>query len=165
VCKVSIRKAQRRAIASSSGRKTPDNSSDYFGHPWDEWFAMCDAGRDLILESVRLKRFLPYPEFWSGIKTRLQRDIGDPWRQEPLLLEYISDRTYEDLGLFITAMVIDPETGHPSEGFFRLAAARGALPEQEAPEMGVTWKQMTPKQKVFWEDQARKIFERVSGQI
>jgi hypothetical protein len=147
-----------------SGRKTPDNSSHYFRHPWPEWFEMCDAGRDLILERVRLKQFLTYPELWSGIKARLQRDIGDPWRQVPLLLEYISDRTYEDLGLFITAMVIDPETGSPSEGFFRLAADRGALAGQDAPEMGVRWEGMTAKQKDFWQDQASKIFERLGEQ-
>jgi hypothetical protein len=121
---------------------------------------MCDSGRDLILERVKSRRFVTYPELWTGIEAMLQRDIGHPWRQIPLLLEYISDRTYEEIGLFLTAMVIDPELGGPSEGFFRLAAARGALPERDAPETGVTWSGMTTNQKEFWQEQAQKIFER-----
>jgi hypothetical protein len=79
-----------------------------------------------------------------------------------LLLEYISGRAYEGVGLFVTALVIDPEVGGPSEGFFRLAAARGALPEKDAPEMGRPWTAMTTAQRTFWKEQVTKLFERFS---
>ena len=74
------------------------------------------------------KQYLTYPQLWSGVRTRVGFEIGDPWRQIPILLEYISDFTYEDIGLFVTALVVDgaPQNG-PSEGFFRARGSAGSV--------------------------------------
>ena len=124
------RRVERQGSNSWTGRKTPDNSDSFFGHTWPEWFAMRDAGAAIILEHARAGEYLTYPELWAGVRSRVGFEIGDPWRQVPILLEYISDYTFEDIGLFVTALVVDgtPANG-PSEGFFRLAGQRGALPK------------------------------------
>jgi hypothetical protein len=142
-----------------------DNSDPYFGHTWAEWFAMRDAGAALILEHGRVREYLPYPQVWAGVRTRVGFEIGHPWRQIPLLLEHISDYTFEGIGLFVTALVVDgdPLIG-PSEGFFRLAAQRGALPESDAPPTGIPWTGMTARQRAFWDEQVSRIFEK-SDQI
>jgi hypothetical protein len=159
------RRVERRHSNSWTGRKSPNNSASYFGHTWPEWFGMRDAGAAMILEHGRTRRYLTYPQLWAGIRKRVGFDIGHPWRQVPSLLEYISDYTFEEIGLFVTALVVDgnPLTG-PSEGFFRLAAARGALPETDAPPTGIPWTGMSARQRAFWEDQVAKIFEK-SDQI
>jgi hypothetical protein len=159
------RRVERRRSTSYSGRKTPDNSDSFFGHTWPEWFAMRDAGAAIILEHARAREFLTYPELWAGVRSRVDFEIGHPWRQIPILLGYISDYTFEEIGLFMTALVVDgdPEVG-PSEGFFRLAAQSGALPEADSPPMGMPWKGMTARQRAFWRDQVDRIFEK-SDQI
>jgi hypothetical protein len=126
---------------------------------------MRDTGAAIILEHARKREYLTYPQLWAGIRSRVAFDIGHPWRQIPLLLESISDATFEDIGLFVTALVVDgdPQIG-PSEGFFRLAAQRGALREADAPPTGVPWKGMTARQRAFWKEQVARIFEK-SDQI
>jgi hypothetical protein len=126
---------------------------------------MRDAGAAIILEHARARQYLTYPELWAGVRTRVGFEIGEPWRQIPILLEYISDFTYEDIGLYVTAIVVDgdPLTG-PSEGFFRLAAARGGLPEMDAPPTGIPWVGMTENQRTFWKRQVSRIFDK-SDQI
>lgn len=159
------RRVERQHSETWTGRKTPDNSDSYFGHTWPEWFAMRDAGAAIILEHGRKRRYMTYPQLWAGVRTRVGFEIGHPWRQVPSLLEYISDYTFEEIGLFVTALVVDgdPLTG-PSEGFFRLAAQRGALSESDAPPTGIPWTGMTARQRVFWEEQVARIFEK-SDQI
>jgi hypothetical protein len=163
-CKKAFREKQRverRRSDSWTGRKTPENSDSFFGHAWPEWFAMRDSGAAIILEHARARQFLTYPELWAGVRSRMGFEIGHPWRQIPILLEYISDYTFEEIGLFVTAIVVDgaPQNG-PSEGFFRLAAQRGALPEADAPPTGVLWKGMTARQRAFWEEQVSGIFHK-----
>ena len=72
-------------------------------------FAMRDAGASIILEHARRRQYLTYPQFWAGVRTRSGFDIGHPWRQIPILLEYISDYAFEDIGLFMTAFVVDED--------------------------------------------------------
>jgi hypothetical protein len=159
------RQVERKRSDSWSGRKTPDNSSSFHGHTWPEWFAMRDAGAAIILEHARAHEYLTYPQFWAGVRSSVDFDIGHPWRQIPILLEYISDYTFEEIGLFVTALVIDgePRIG-PKEGFFRLASQRGALPEADAPPPGVVWTGMNARQRAFWEEQVARIFDK-SDQI
>lgn len=126
---------------------------------------MRDAGSTIILEHARARQFLTYPQLWAGVRTRVGFDIGHPWRQIPILLEYISDYTFEEIGLFVTALVVDGDPGiGPSEGFFRLAAQRGALPKADAPPTGIPWTGITARQRSFWENQVARIFEK-SDQI
>jgi hypothetical protein len=167
-CKGAFREKRRvesRGAGSWAGRKSPDNSDSYFGHTWPEWFAMRDAGAAIILEHGRIRHYLTYPQLWAGIRKRVEFEIGHPWRQIPSLLGYISDYTFEEIGLFVTALVVDgdPSNG-PSEGFFRLAAQRGALAERDAPPTGIPWTGMTTGQKAFWEEQVARIFAK-SDQI
>jgi hypothetical protein len=73
-----------------------------------------------------------------------------------MLLGYISDRTFKQTGALITALVVDDDAKRePGEGFFRLAAARGLLREEDVPEQGVPWTKMTTNQRAFWESQLR----------
>ena len=144
--------------STSSGRKTPKNSATYFGHPWSEWLEMVDAGIAYLIECAKQHRTASYGELWEFIGRRLGRDIGNSWRQIPQLLGYISERSFEGVGLFLTALVIeDVPDGHPEQGFFRLAANRGALPDSDAPPTGEVWT-LTPAQRRFWEDQVAAVF-------
>ena len=142
----------------SSGRKTPQNSDTYFGHSWPEWSEMVDVGIAYLIECAKRHRTAAYGELWEAIEKVLGRDIGNSWRQMPQLLGYISERSFEGVGLFLTALVVDDvPDGHPEQGFFRLAAKRGALPEREAPRMGEPWT-ITSTQRRFWEEQVAAIF-------
>ena len=164
VCKVKIRERNRTKSQQATGRKTPQNSASFFGHTWDQWFEMCDVGTRVILDCARRGGLILYSDLWQAIQTEIEWDIGHPWRQIPFLLEYISDRTYEDLGIFITALAVDGVGGNhgPSEGFFRLAASRGALPESDSPPIGMPWTGMTPNQRRFWREQVDMIRQKLS---
>lgn len=122
---------------------------------------MCDVGAEIVIKGARRGEMTRYGELWSAIGQKLGRDIGKSWRQMPMLLEYISDRTFQSEGLFVSALVVDHETNEPNEGFFRLAAAQGLLVEDEAPIDGEPWTGMAPTQRSLWEDQVEAIFERV----
>jgi hypothetical protein len=168
-CRVLFQEKRRqerlRSEATAGERKSPLNSETYFDHSWKEWFEMRDAGAALIFEHARQRKFLTYPELWAGIRARVDFEIGNPWRQVPHLLGYISECTFEEIGLFVTALIVDGDAQHgPSEGFFRLAADRGALPEADSPPKGIIWTGMSPRQKAFWESQVERIFAK-SDQI
>ena len=151
-------KSKARAT-STSGRKTPENSSEMFGHPWTEWFQMRDAGFDHIERCARKRSLTTYAELWSAIATQLGKDLGSHWRQLPNLLGYISEWAYEKYKLIPTALVIDQEgDAHPGPGFFRLAAMLGALPENDSPPTGEEWTGMTDSQREFWEASRDAVF-------
>lgn len=142
------------------GRKTPENSTTYFDHPWPEWFLMRDAGIQYLASCASEQRKATYGELWAAIEQTLEKDLGNPWRQQPWLLEYIGKEAYRDTGLILSALVIYQEGDeHPGEGFFRLAAIVGALPEEDAPPVGEPWEEMTASQREFWNTQVRLLFE------
>lgn len=150
--------------SSASGRKTPENSTSYFGHPWSEWFAMRDAGIECILQCARERRTTTYHQLWPEIERNLGVDLGNPWRQMPNLLGYISEQSCGEFRLLLTALVIEEgSVPQPGEGFFRLAAAMGLLAERDAPPEGVPWRGMTELQRTFWEEQVETIFTRFAG--
>jgi hypothetical protein len=107
VCRVSIRERNRTGNQPTTGRRTPLNTRSFFSHTWDQWFEMCDVGTRVILVRARSSQLIVYSELWNAIQAEIEWDIGHPWRHIPFLLEYISDRTYEDLGIFITALAVD----------------------------------------------------------
>jgi hypothetical protein len=146
----------------SQARRTPLNSSSYFSYSWDQWHEMCDVGGEVLIEHARQRSAIRYGVLWLEIQSRLGRDLGSSWRKIDHLLEYISDRTYESVGLFLTALVVDEKDGEirPSEGFFRLAAARGALPEEDAPPVGEKWTKMSPPQRAFWQIQLDALYSK-----
>jgi hypothetical protein len=126
---------------------------------------MCDAGAAFILERARQGRFVTYGGLWSQVELLLGRSLGNRWRQQRSLLRDISDRTFEQTGALISALVVeDGASEEPQRGFFRLAADRGMLAEDDAPEEGEPWTGMTPRQREFWQSQLRKLgFPDVDG--
>lgn len=150
-----------RAHATSvfDGRKTPENSDDYFGHSWPEWFTMRDAGIAYISFRARGREMTGYHELWRAIAEKLGIDIGNPYRQEPWLLEYLSREFFEQTGLILSALVRYEEGDEsPGEGFFRLAGILGVLAPEHVPEVGVPWKGMTPEQERFWREQVDGVY-------
>jgi hypothetical protein len=150
-----------RGPAASSGRKTPENSSDMFGHPWQLWFQMRDVGYEFITARARERKKTTYAELWDAIKTGVGKDLGNHWRQLPNLLGYIGDLSYEKIRLIVTVLVIYQERDeHPGPGFFRLAASHDLMPAEEAPSAGKDseWKGMTSYQRAFWEGHCDALF-------
>jgi len=119
---------------------------------------MVDVGIAYLIECAKQHRTVAYGELWKAVGRRLDRNIGNSYFQMPQLLGYISERSFEGVGLFLTALVVeDGPDGHPEQGFFRLASARGVLPERDAPRVGEQWT-ITPVQRKFWKDQVAAIF-------
>jgi hypothetical protein len=150
-----------RSAAASSGRKTPENSVDMFGHPWPEWFRMRDVGYEHIAKCARARTKTNYADLWTAIGHGVAKDPGSPWRQLPNLLGYIGDLSNEKTGLTMTALVVYREGEEsPGPGFFRLAASQDLIPEQEAPPVGKDseW-QMTAFQRTFWEAHCDALYE------
>ena len=142
------------------GRRTPENSEDFFDHPWSEWFAMRDAGVDLLERHAKKRTTTTYKKFWSGIQSGFVGDVGKSGRQVPQLLRYIGELSFDKYGLILTALVVtDGHDPHPSEGFFRLAARLGLIPEDEAPEKGVEWIGMSKAQRTFWKAQVEGLYK------
>jgi hypothetical protein len=147
--------------AVSTGRKTPENSSDMFGHPWPLWFQMRDIGYDHIAARAREREKTTYAELWDAINTGVGQDLGNHWRQLPNLLGYIGDLSHGKIRLIVTALVIYQEADeHPGPGFFRLAASHDLMPVEEAPPAGKDneWKGMTPYQRAFWNGHCEALF-------
>jgi hypothetical protein len=122
---------------------------------------MRDAGTDHIIECASQRRKTTYGDLWEAIGRSVGIEIGKHWRQLPVLLGYIGEVSYKETGLVLTALVIHQEGDeHPGGGFFRLAANLGALPEKDAPPMGVRWEEMTEAQRVFWNLQVESLYAR-----
>ena len=158
------REAQRRT-KSSDGRKTPENSTTFFGHTWAEWFRMRDAGYAFLCERASHRRMVSYREVWDAVGNALPFDIGPMYRQVPHLLRYISMYAVDEFGFLPTALVTydgDPDVG-PGPGFFRLAGSLGLIPEADVPAEGEEWRAMTPNQRRFWTEQLEGTFGRFAN--
>lgn len=148
---VAKRRIQRGQQVSSYGRKTEANSKSYFNHPWPEWNEMRDLGLSYLEEVASKKATVAYDHFWRAVRLGVDRDIGKPFRQIPLLLRHVGEKSFEASGLIVTALVVTEQIEpSPSEGFFRLAHRLGLIPESESPQTGVTWEGMTAVQRAFW---------------
>jgi hypothetical protein len=157
----------RRKTAKPSGshRKTPENSTHMFGHPWPEWFEMRDAVFDYLCVCAAKRQRASYGEIWTRLADALGKDPDNNWRQLPYVLEYVSRRSLEEFEILATALVIydsgDVDSG-PGPGFFRLAASLGLLADADSPPEGIEWS-MTDRQRTFWEQQRDAMFDRFSG--
>jgi hypothetical protein len=154
-------RARKLKASASSGRKTPENSTDIYKHSWSEWFQMRDAGFECIGEFARRREPPSYGEIWSYINAHLGKDLGNPLRQLPNLLGYISECGYEQFKILPTALVLHQEGDQhpgPGPGFFRLAANMGLLPEDQAPPVGEEWTGMTDAQRAFWDASVEAVF-------
>ena len=154
-------RTNRPSQSSADGRKTPENSRDFFGHPWPQWFAMRDAGYEHIIERARKRQTTTYRDLWAAVARRLGEDIGNPWRQIDDLLGYIGQAAYEKDRVMPTAVVMyeGADDAGPGPGFFRLATSMGLFPEVHAPAAGEKWATMTDVQRRFWEEQRDLLFD------
>ena len=64
-------RAVRRKKAAASGRKSPENSSSMFGHPWPVWFQMRDTAMEVIAEATAKGDLVHYGELWDEMEHRL----------------------------------------------------------------------------------------------
>lgn len=151
---------RRKSASTANVRKSPENSSDMFGHPWPVWFQMRDAGVEYLQQCARERRYATYGELWQAIGDALGEDIGNHWRQLPILLGYMSVAAFPDLDLILTALVVSPDQSDgPGPGFFRIAAELGALSETESPPEGENWS-MTDAQRAYWDETVHALFDR-----
>jgi hypothetical protein len=150
--------------ASTNGRRTPENSTSYFGHSWPVWFEMRDAGIAHIRSCAQHRQTTTYGAVWAAVEGRLGQNLGNSWRQLPNLLGHISEHVYDESGVLLTALVIYEE-GDDSrgDGFFRLAASVGAIRQEHSPPVGVPWLGMTSDQRDFWEAQVAAVFAWANG--
>ena len=152
-----------KSTSGKGGRKTPENSSAMFGHPWPVWFEMRDAASAHFRECASEQRTTSYTELWRAINEAIGEDLGDHWRQLPILLGFVAEHSFNDLGLISTALVVHQEgDDEPGPGFFRIAAELGALPEADAPPKGVDWR-ITERQRDFWQSSVDGMFERFAA--
>jgi hypothetical protein len=136
-----------------------------FGHPWPEWFKMRDAAFDFLCRCASEQRLASYGEIWAAVGAALGEDLGSHWRQLPNLLGYVSSHSLDELDLLATALVIyDPEDERsgPGPGFFRLAASKGLLDDEDAPPEGAAWA-MSDRQREFWRRHVDAMFDRFIG--
>jgi hypothetical protein len=157
--------SKKQSASSGGGRRTPENSDTYFGHPWPIWFSMRDAGYEHIIERARLGQTTTYTELWAAITATLGPDLGNRYWQMGHLLGAIAEHAHDKDGVMPTALVMNEGDGETNAGpgFFRLAADMGLLPEGVAPPAGEPWKEMTAAQRTFWEGQCDLVFARFAA--
>lgn len=154
------RRARVTSGTSSQGRRTEQNSDEYFNHTWFEWNQMRDVGLTFLQRIATTGTTVTYEQFWTAVRNGVGRDIGKPWRQIPQLLRHVGENSFDDCGLVITALVVtEDREPSPSEGFFRLAARLELIPESESPAKGVKWLGMTKPQREFWREHKTSLYE------
>ena len=152
-------KIRKKTATAKTGRKTPANSEEMFGHAWPEWFEMRDAGYQHILGCAQQGQKTTEGDVWAAVVAHMGRDLGSHSRQLPHLLVHITEHSYPTSGVLPTAIVMSAAGDeHPGPRFFRRAAVLGALPKKDAPATGDEWTEMTPNQRAFWEDQVARMF-------
>ena len=148
-------------------RKTPENSSSFFGHPWPEWFEMRDAAFSFLCVCARERRLASYHEIWTTVGAKLGKDLGNHWRQLPHLLGHVSERSLEESGILATALVVyDPgdASSGPGPGFFSLAVSLGLLAPADGQQDAETWT-MSDRQRTFWRQQVDAMFDRFASTV
>jgi hypothetical protein len=154
----------KKSAGAGSGRKSPDNSSEMYGHPWAVWFQMRDAGLEFLDQSAALEKKVTYGEVWDAITSQVGDQAGVAWRQLPHLLGFIGAKGYEQSGFIPTSLVVyQDDYARPGPGFFRLAVELGALNAEDAPTEGDRWTTMTEVQQQFWEAQMQGMFAKAAA--
>ena len=149
---------------SKSGRKTPENSDTYYGHPWPEWFDMRNAGIAILRECGERRHLITYPDLWVAINERLDKHLDSSQRKVSALLNWIDQDSGIDARFMLTALVIDGHTDIPSEGFFRLAERKHLLSASDSPPAGQAGRrELSPAQRRFWDEQKNGVFEILSS--
>ena len=160
------RRSRPKSKSAPSGRKSPSNSVDMFGHPWQEWFAMRDAAYEFLRRCARDRSTTASGDVWHAVSEALGTDLGSHWRKLPHLLGHVSEHSHAESGVLASALVIsvpdDQESG-PGAGFFRVAASLGLIDRPDAPAAGTEWV-MTEAQRGFWREQVDAVFAKFSDE-
>ena len=155
--------AKKKPSSKSTQKKTRENSTEYHGHSWDEWDQMRDVGLALIAERAAKREFVSYGAIWDRLVAELGKPLGNSHFQWPSLMEHMAEKSLADSQLIAAALVVDEDSdGSPGVGFFRLAAAKGLIPAEAAPEKGAEWA-MSESQRQFWQQQVDGMFALHAG--
>lgn len=153
-------RSKKPSTSGKGGRKTPENSSHMFNHPWSVWFEMRDAANAYLCQCATERRTTSYAELWGVISSAIGEDLGDHWRQLPILLGFVSKKSFTEMELISSALIVYKDgDAEPGPGFFRIAADLGALPESDVPPKGVVTP-ITENQRQFWEASVAGMYER-----
>ena len=135
IAAIEERKAQakKRPSSTSSVKKTPENSTEIFGHPWDTWFAMRDAATAHLAGRAADGRLSSTAEVWAAVTEAVGAEVGKPGLQLPKLLGTVAADAFADRQAVLTALVADPAGDKPDPSFFRHAADAGVLPAEASP--------------------------------
>lgn len=142
--------AKKRKSSGSSGRKTPENSTEIFGHAWPVWFQLRDLALEELEACAAQGRTTTYVELWEHLSKAIDTPMGNPWLPLPNLLALVAAKAYADYQLLPTALVSKAEGDGPDVTFFRTAATLGALPAADAPATVKGWT-ITEAQQAFWQ--------------
>lgn len=156
--------AVKKKAASTTVKKTRENSDQYHGHSWDEWDQMRDAGLELIKQHAAKREFVTYTQLWGHTVEKLGKELGNSYFQLPALLEHITVKGFDETELMVSALVstADGPDPSPGSGMFALAVSKGLLPEADAPQGGKDWV-MTESQRVFWQQQVDALFAKFAS--
>lgn len=135
IAAIEERKAQakKRPSSASSVKKTPENSTEIFGHPWEQWFAMRDAATAHLEARAAEGRLTTTAEVWAAVGEGVGADVGKPGLQLPKLLATVAADAFPARQAVLTALVATPDGDGPDPSFFRHAADAGVLPAEASP--------------------------------
>src|SRR5690606_16720324 len=123
--------------------------------------AMRDAALDYLKACAAERRLTSYGELWKAVERALNTDLGNHWRQLPVLLGHVSYEAFAEFELIPTALVVAPGANdEPGPGFFRIAAELGVLPDSDSPAIGETWTTMSDRQREFWLAAVEGMYDR-----
>ena len=150
----------------TSGGKTPENSTEMFGHPWPEWFAMRDAARAHLVATAQAKQLTTYGEVWAAIEKDLGKELGNRHLALPRLLGFVTDLEETGSKMLPTSLIVTEgkQDEGPEPGFFRLAASLGEIDESESPAKGEDWT-MSEAQREFWQKSVQAMYARSAGDL
>lgn len=125
--------AKKRPSSASSVKKTPENSTEIFGHPWATWFAMRDAATSHLEARAAEGRLTTTAEVWTAVGDAVGAEVGKPGLQLPKLLATVAADAFPARQAVLTALVATPAGDGPDPAFFRHAAEAGVLPADASP--------------------------------
>ncbi|KAA0098929.1 hypothetical protein CIW49_13715 [Mycolicibacterium sp. P1-18] len=104
-----------------------------YGRDDDEWDELLDAAIEYLVEIARDRAITNYTDLSSALArltgyARFDFSADRDQAAVGALLGEVTDRTYDEIGAMLSALVVQKATGDPGEGFYRLARKMGLLP-------------------------------------
>lgn len=124
------------------------------GRSWEEWQALVDAAFDHLKRKARLKRTSNYTDVNRAISEstgQSEFDFTNPEGRNAMgdLLGEVVERSLEDSGVMLSALVMYLNENRPGAGFYNLAQSKGLLDKEATPD----------EKEAFWIDQCNKAYE------